>query len=174
MCVWVFIHNLSLSILYHKLNTVPFNKPNTNDQITGRKLHSAFCRIWYIVVWDYFRQMQLPCIILKCWRKVLGDLMANEGFILACFFQCSVLFQPPVCGFISKCQSWLIERIAIYCVSPAFCVMDRGTWDKHAALVELAFSPFNRGWHFYCSECRAKLHRYEKMVSLYSLLKKQL
>lgn len=82
--------------------------------------------------------------------------------------------QPSVCGSISKCQSWLIERIAIYCVSPAFCVIDRGTWDKHAALVELAFFPFNRGWHFYCSECRAKLHRYEKMVSLCSLLKKQL
>lgn len=33
-------------------------------------------------------------------------------------------------------------------MSPAFCVMDRGTWDKRAVLVELAFSPFNGGWHF--------------------------
>lgn len=27
-------------------------------------------------------------------------------------------------------------------------MMDRGTWDKHAALVQSAFSPFNGGWHF--------------------------
>lgn len=44
-------------------------------------------------------------------------------------------------------------------------MMDRGTWDKHAALVQLALSPFNGGWHFIV-ECREQWHRDGKMVSL--------
>lgn len=53
-------------------------------------------------------------------------------------------------------------------------MMDRGTWDKHAALVQSAFSPFNGGWHFIVLMCGAQLHRDEKMVSRFSLLKTQL
>lgn len=34
--VCVSLHNLSLSVPHRKLNTVPSNKPNTNDQITAR------------------------------------------------------------------------------------------------------------------------------------------
>lgn len=133
-------YNPSNSIRYHKLNTAPFNKPNTNDEITGRKLHSVLCCVWHIVVWDHFRGIRTSCIISKCRIKVGDDLMAREAFILTCISWWSILFSP-ICDSLTKCQSWLLERIAIFGVSPALCVTDTGTWGKHAALVELAFSP---------------------------------
>lgn len=96
LCTYLCVYPQSVPycILYHKLNTAPFNKPNTNDQITRRKLHSAFCRIWYIVVWDHFRQIEQPRIIFKHRRNVWSDLMESEAFILSCFSQWSILFSP--------------------------------------------------------------------------------
>lgn len=48
LCVCVFAHfNHNHGVLYHKLNVVSFNTPNTNDQITKRKLQ--VCLLSYLI-----------------------------------------------------------------------------------------------------------------------------